>query len=334
MEARFLRQLAEIIDLGSMTLAAQSLNISQPTLSRNIKSLEALVKAPVLERGQYGVKATIIGELLAKEGRVIRESLRQVEIDLASWQGGLRGRLSIGVGAMLAHSIVPTFLADVSVSQWNVALTVEVQSADKLIERLRSGILDVAVLEFGPLLTREGLTEIAILDDPRGFYVGKTHKLASVSRISEEQILACEHITVGSFIEDRFRPATKSIRKTTQNPSIELSGDMGIALHLLSTGRFIAMLPQFVMENICSSGNYIRLPYAGRLPSKRLSIWHRAELSGNRLVGEFVNRFKQFTRQLSPPRTASVHDDDAGNKIAIADNAKHGNCSCRNGRKR
>lgn len=68
MEPHHLRQLAEIIDLGSLSLAAKSLNVSQPTLSRNVKSLETLIGAPVLQRGRYGVTPTHIGETLAREG--------------------------------------------------------------------------------------------------------------------------------------------------------------------------------------------------------------------------------------------------------------------------
>jgi molybdenum-dependent DNA-binding transcriptional regulator ModE len=83
MEPRYLRQLAEIIDLGSLSLAAKSLNVSQPTLSRNIKSLEALIG--------YGVTPTHIGAALGREGRAIREALRQAELDLGRWKGGLDG---------------------------------------------------------------------------------------------------------------------------------------------------------------------------------------------------------------------------------------------------
>jgi DNA-binding transcriptional LysR family regulator len=90
-EPRYLRQLAEIIDLGSLSLAAKSLNVSQPTLSRNIKSLEALIGAPVLRRGRYGVTPTHIGAALGREGRAIREALRQAELDLGRWKGGLDG---------------------------------------------------------------------------------------------------------------------------------------------------------------------------------------------------------------------------------------------------
>lgn len=299
MEPRFLRQLAEIIDLGSVTLAAKSLNVSQPTLSRNIKSLEALVKAPLLNRGPLGVTPTAVGELLAKEGRAIRDSLRQVEVNLVNWHGSLQGRLHIGSGVMLAHSVMPIFLDQVAASGWNAGLRIEVQSADRLIDRVRSGILDAAVVEFGPLLSREGLIETPLLDDPRAFYVGATHPLADLTSVSTAQIVASRHITVGSFLDDRFAPVSKATMQSGNGPYIELSGDLGMALHLLSTGRFIAMLPQFVMANLCDDRTFKRLAYRGRLPSKQLSIWHRSELAGHALVGEFVTRFRRFVQKIN-----------------------------------
>src|SRR5487761_575723 len=104
MDPRYLRQLAEIIDNGSVTKAAQALNVPQSTLSRNMKSLEARVGAPVFERGRYGVIPTRIGASLARIGRQISHSLKQAETEYQHWRAGLHGTLRVGVGTMLAHS--------------------------------------------------------------------------------------------------------------------------------------------------------------------------------------------------------------------------------------
>ena len=61
MNPKYLAQLATIVELGSVTKAAQKLNTTQPTLSRIIKLIEDRVGAPVLRRGRHGVTATEIG---------------------------------------------------------------------------------------------------------------------------------------------------------------------------------------------------------------------------------------------------------------------------------
>ena len=297
MEPRFLRQLAEIIDLGSMSLAARSLNVSQPTLSRNIKSLETFVKAPLLRRGRYGVTPTAVGELLAREGRTIRDALWQAEAGLANWQSSLDGKLHLGVGTMLAHSIMPAFLADLATSQLNIALRIDVASADKLLEHVRARKLDLAIVEFGPFVQREGLAELPLIDDPRAFYVGETHPLANAARVTAAQLQAASHIRVGSF-SDEWNGPWKGSTASSGGSTIELSGDVSIALHLLATGRFVAMLPQCVMRNLSDPRPFRQLAYKGPMPSKRLSIWRRVELGGHPLVERFSKRFTKFMQDL------------------------------------
>ena len=66
MNPKYLAQLATIVELGSVTKAAQKLNTTQPTLSRTIKLIEDRVGAPILRRGRHGVTATEIGFRLAE----------------------------------------------------------------------------------------------------------------------------------------------------------------------------------------------------------------------------------------------------------------------------
>ena len=77
MDPKYLVQLAIIAELGSVTKAARTLNVTQPTLSRTIKVIEDRVGGAVLRRGRYGVTPTEIGLRLAEEGReIMRRSQR------------------------------------------------------------------------------------------------------------------------------------------------------------------------------------------------------------------------------------------------------------------
>ena len=170
----------------SLSLAAKSLNVSQPTLSRNIKSLEALIGAPVLRRGRYGVTPTHIGAALGREGRAIREALRQAELDLGRWKGGLEGRLRIGVGTMLAHSLVPRFLAQVATTRWRVALRIDVEGPDSLIDRVRARELDAAIVQNEPFFSKEGLTQITLFEESAPITPAPDTRWRRRSRSAEE----------------------------------------------------------------------------------------------------------------------------------------------------
>ena len=319
MEPRYLRQLAEIIDLGSLSLAAKSLNVSQPTLSRNIKSLEALIGAPVLQRGRYGVTPTHIGAALAREGRSIRDALRQADLDLGHWKGGLDGRLRIGVGTMLAHSLMPRFLAHVGGTRWNVAMRIDVEGANRLIERVRSLDLDAAIVQIEPYFSKEGLRQITLFEDKRAYYAGERHPLAGKKFVTTKDIARSLHITVGAFSDQRRASLGNSTVNTGNGPTIELSGDVAIALHLLTTGAYIAALPEFVMEHLCDERRFIRLAFQGEMPSRTLSIWHREDMGGHPLIKDLCRR---LVRYISALRAEAI-DDALSQSPAKPLRAKH-----------
>lgn len=298
MEPRYLRQLAEIIDLGSLSLAAKSLNVTQPTLSRNVKSLEALIGAPVLQRGRYGVTPTAIGAALAREGRSIRDALRQADLDLGHWKGGLAGRLKIGVGTMLAHSLMPQFLALQSGSGWKVALRIDVEGPDRLIDRVRSRDLDAAIVQIEPYFPKEGLKQISLFEDKRAYFAGARHPLARKKPVTDKDIGRALHVTVGAFSERRTTIVEESRPDADGGPRIELSGDVSIALHLLATGAYIAALPEFVMKHLCDERQFVRLAYSGEMPSRTLSIWHRGDMGGHPLIKDFCRRFVGYVAAL------------------------------------
>jgi DNA-binding transcriptional LysR family regulator len=306
MEPSHLRQLAEIVDLGSLSLAAKSLNVSQPTLSRNIKSLEALIGAPVLKRGRYGVTPTRIGEALARDGRAIRDALTNAGQEVGHWKGGLEGRLRVGVGTMLAHSLMPRFLDDPRTAAWNVALRIEVERPNRLIERVWSRGLDIALVEIDPYFPKEELTQLPLFEDRRAFYAGESHPLARGGKVSAKDIGKTQQVLVGAYDEYRRGRTDMAATNDGRGQRVELTGDVAIALHLLATGKYVAMLPEFVMSHLCDSRTFVRLPYGGRMPSRMLSVWHRSDMAGHPLIKSFCQLFLGFLSTLRNDRASNA----------------------------
>lgn len=275
-------------------MAAKSLGVSQPTLSRNVKSLEALVGAPLLKRGRYGVTPTLIGELLARDGRAIRDALSNAGHELEHWKGGLEGRLRIGVGTMLAHSLMPEFLLDPPTVNWKVVLKVEVEGPDRLIERVLAGSLDMALVEIAPYFPREELTQVALFEDKRAYYAGERHPLAKRKNVSANDISMAQHVRVGAYGDDRRYAIRDPSAPDVSRQRIELTGDVGIALHLLASGGYIALLPEIVMAHLSDDRKFVRLPYSGPLASRTLAIWHRADMAGHPLIKTFCRLFTAF----------------------------------------
>lgn len=152
--------LAEQLHFGR---AATRLHISQPALSKRIRSLEDKVGGPLLVRNRRGVALTSAGTMFYKEARRI---IRDVEVAFEAVRGatsGELGKLRLGVGMSTVHSLVPRALLKFRESSPGVEIEIADMSTPSQIEALIAGRLDVGFVRLPvkhPLLTvQKVLTE-------------------------------------------------------------------------------------------------------------------------------------------------------------------------------
>src|SRR5580658_7313007 len=102
-ELRHLRYFVALADAGSFTRAAQRMFIAQPTLSQQIRRLEEIVGAPLLQRRRDGVRLTKAGVVLLDASRAVL-SLVDQEVN--------RTRQAAGLGRQRLRVVVPPGLPD------------------------------------------------------------------------------------------------------------------------------------------------------------------------------------------------------------------------------
>lgn len=97
METRRLTSFIKIVDTGSITRAADALNIAQPALSQQLASLEAHFRQQLLIRGPQGVTLTEAGRTLYRHAQVILRQLDQAYSDVSISRYTISGKVSIGI---------------------------------------------------------------------------------------------------------------------------------------------------------------------------------------------------------------------------------------------
>jgi molybdate transport repressor ModE-like protein len=298
LDPRHLVQLAEIIDQGSLTQAAKSLGVPQATLSRNMAALEAVVGAPVLERGRRGARPTEIGRILSREGRRIRVSIQEASTQHRQWSSGLEGRLRIGVGTLLAHSLMPKFLVHPLARSWNVALRIEVEPAERLLARLKEQELDVVLTQMDPVLVHSGLVIERIFDETIGFFAGETHPLAARSAVTMAELSACRFVSAGTFANE-IEEAFSASAMVAPIGRFEFFGDVAIALHLLTTGDYVAAMPSFLMRHLCDGRRFVQLPVPYASAPRTVAFSVQQVFEGHPLIRNFQKRFRAFVAEVS-----------------------------------
>ena len=199
MNPKYLAQLATIVELGSVTKAAQKLNTTQPTLSRTIKLIEDRVGAPILRRGRHGVTATEIGFRLAESGREILRRSQQAETAIREWKDGQVGEIRIGVGPMLAATLMGDFFSRMVLAPPNYGIKIVCEYAARLVERLHQGQLDVAIIPYDLNRGEDQLVREKLFQDQLAVFVGGNDPLANEKNVVPQRLIHHKWISVGEI---------------------------------------------------------------------------------------------------------------------------------------
>lgn len=143
MELRLLRSFIAAAEDGNISRAAARLSLTQPALSRQIKTLEDDLGVPLLERAAHSFSLTPAGELLLREGRVLMEraDLLQQRVRAAAKAQTLRVGYSPSLSAGILAPAMEAF------TQLHPKARVELSdlSSLEMVEGLQKGALDVVV---------------------------------------------------------------------------------------------------------------------------------------------------------------------------------------------
>src|SRR5438445_12736117 len=107
MDLTSLRYFSAVADAGSFSRAAALLNMTQPSLSRQIQLLEAEFGQRLMERHGRGVRLTEAGVALQTHARTIFEATEHARADMAERLRNPRGRLTVGMPPRVAHVVTP-----------------------------------------------------------------------------------------------------------------------------------------------------------------------------------------------------------------------------------
>jgi DNA-binding transcriptional LysR family regulator len=146
LELRDLRALSAVIEAGGMARAGEHLHLVQSAVSQAIKRLEAQVGQPLLERRRAGVVPTPAGAALNGHAQLILNCVARAEEEMRAYRGLTKGTVRLGIVATVSRLLLCSLLRHLAERHPGLLLQVEENVTDVLIERLRSGSIDLSVL--------------------------------------------------------------------------------------------------------------------------------------------------------------------------------------------
>lgn len=170
MNLRRLKYFVKIVDIGSLTQAAEVLYIAQPALSQQLATLEGEVHQQLLVRTKRGVTPTEAGKVLYRHAQIILRQCEQALADMEAAGRGLSGQVSVGLApGTAASALALPLLRTVRARHPGVLLYLNENYGITLSELIMNGRMDLAVL-YGDKAVH-GLSFLPLLKEPL-FLVG------------------------------------------------------------------------------------------------------------------------------------------------------------------
>ncbi|HXG55851.1 MAG TPA: LysR family transcriptional regulator [Vicinamibacterales bacterium] len=146
MDIRQLDIVRAVVETGSFTAAARALHVSQSAISRQVLLLEEELGEPLFLRLGRKVRLTSAGTALLDLSRRVLADVRDTTASIVDQQQTLAGTLHLGGGMTVCLHVFPALLKEFRRQHPRVDVTLTTGPTPQLLERLRSGALDIGLL--------------------------------------------------------------------------------------------------------------------------------------------------------------------------------------------
>ena len=177
-----------VIELGSVSRAAEARGIAQPSASSRIKHLERQLGMQLLDRGPGGSTPTDAGVVVAGWADTILRAAHELEVGLSAFRAEQTGRLRISASFTIAEYLLPQWLDRFSRDHPRDSVALEVANSTTVIDRLRHGAADLGFIETPSELT--GLNEQIVGHDELVTVVAPSHPWATRGSVPVEALAA------------------------------------------------------------------------------------------------------------------------------------------------
>lgn len=241
-ELRHLRYFVAVAETGSLTDAARTrLHIAQPALGRQIRELELAVGASLFDRRPRGVTLTPTGARFLAHVRAILARVDEAFTDIRGQEQVLR----VGCLAGVEHDILPELTTLVQRHAPRVDMQIVGASSARLVEMLRAGEVDLALmredpdaldLEFKPVASQ---AIVALLPGD--------HRLARKRKLGLDDLLALPQVTVSRSAAPLIRDTVDRwfIARGAHHVLRHTAADLASAMSLILTTHGYALVPDY-----------------------------------------------------------------------------------------
>ena len=188
---------------STVQAAADSLHLTQPSLTKSIARFEESIDAKLFDRRGHKLVLTELGQRLVVGGEKIMRNLQELEEEINVWKDIGTGDIEIGVDPAAEMSILPVVLQSFVPSHPGVHVRIRSGQTPTLLPALLAGDLHFIVADAELASDHEDLEIQSLAKDGLAAAVRPDHPLAEKKKLSSEDIAA--HPFISSSTAPRFK---------------------------------------------------------------------------------------------------------------------------------
>lgn len=273
MDISQLRTLAHIAELGSVSKAADRLNIAQPALSRQIRLLEQELGVPLFERHGRGMVITEIGREVLSHVTNIMSEMDAIRDAVATGRTSFRGSISIGTTPTVAEIVIVPLALRLRELHPNLTLRLSSAYSGHILDWLQRGQIDVAVA-YNPSRLHT-LRIVPIMLESLLYVAAGSRKLQdsiAFSRLADEELVLPSpgHI-LRDIVDDCAKRAGINIRTAIEADSFQT------LINLVRTGIGATVLPLAPIYAMVEAGQLSVARLTDPMPTRELIVAYAAD---------------------------------------------------------
>ncbi len=242
MELRQLEYFVAVAEEANFTRAAERTHVAQPAVSAQIARLERELGEPLFDRGRREIRLTAAGQAVLPHARAALAAILDARTAVAELSDLVRG--SVTLGTVTAHDVdMPGLLTQFHEAHPHVDITLGTANSDELIEGIRTGRLDAAIVSVSTELPSD-LAGVVVTDQPIVAAVGHDdrwsgRRQARLAELADRPVIA---LPVGTGIRHQFDRACADLGVDV-HVAFEASTPHALA-DLAARGLGVAVLPR------------------------------------------------------------------------------------------
>jgi LysR family hydrogen peroxide-inducible transcriptional activator len=302
MEIHQLRYFVAVADEGNFSRAAAKVRVAQPSLSQQIRKLEAELGQPLFDRLPRSVVLTEAGRCLLEYARQILASIGDARRSVDELKGKIAGDVAVGAIPTIAPYVLPELVVTFQNHYPDVTLHIVEDVTAGITRRIEAGELDVALAstcQQSPTLRVELLGK-----EPLLALVPEGHPLAKQTVVSVDDLKSQRFLLLHEMhcLSQQVHHLLESRRL---HPQVALAGSqLSTIANMVAAGIGLSIVPQMMVKHHATPG-CVSLPFAPPVPERELNVLYNPLRFQSKAAAAFR---QEATAALSPPNSSLASD--------------------------